>query len=76
MKNRLIITALLSVLAAYADPALADSGPIQMLPPTPLGSMTVCPSGTQQVLSYSGTSMGGGQGGINCVPIAKPFAIT
>ena len=42
---------------------------IQMIPPTPLGSMTVCPSGTQQVLSYSGTPTGGAQAGINCVPI-------
>jgi len=41
-----------------------------MLPPTPLGSTAACPSGFQQVLSYSGTPDGGPQGGINCVPIA------
>ena len=51
-------------------PALADAiSAIQMLPPTPLGSTTACPSGTQQVLSYSGTPQGGAQGGINCVPV-------
>ncbi|MGB9152207.1 MAG: hypothetical protein WCD70_03865 [Alphaproteobacteria bacterium] len=72
MKKRLMTTALLGLLAAhaYSNPALAGSGGIQMLPPTPLGSTTVCPSGTQQVLSYSGTPQGGAQGGINCVPIA------
>jgi hypothetical protein len=62
-------TALFGALAVYASPALANGGSIQMLPPTPLGSTTVCPSGTQQILSYSGTPEGGAQGGINCVPI-------
>jgi hypothetical protein len=68
MKKRLITGALLSVLATYACPVMAEG--IQMLPPTPLGSMAVCPSGTQQILSYSGTPTGGAQSGINCVPIA------
>jgi hypothetical protein len=63
-------TALFGVLAVYACPPSANGQSIQMLPPTPLGSMTVCPSGTQQILSYSGTPTGGAQGGINCVPIA------
>ena len=68
MKKRLLMGTLVSALAAYACPVYADN--IQMLPPTPLGSMTTCPSGLQQVLSYSGTPGGGAQSGINCVPIA------
>jgi len=67
MKKILITGALLSALAAPLCSANADS--IQMLPPTPLGSTTICPSGMQQVLSYSGTPGGGPQAGINCVPI-------
>ena len=73
MKMKFLTGALLSVLAFYSCPALAD-GPIQMLPPTPLGSTSACPSGTQQVLSYSGTVSPGPQGGINCVPIATDAA--
>ena len=70
MKRQLLATILLSVFVSCGWPVLANSaGPIQMLPPTPIGSMTVCPSGTQQVLSYSGAPQGGTQGGINCVPI-------
>lgn len=68
MKKQFMTTALFSVLVIC--PALAKADGIQMLPPTPLGSTAVCPSGTQQVLSYSGTPTGGAQGGINCVPIA------
>ena len=64
MKRQLLATILLSVFVSCGWPVLANSaGPIQMLPPTPIGSMTVCPSGTQQVLSYSGAPQGGTQGG-------------
>lgn len=69
MKGILLRTTAFYVLATLALPAQAQQGGIQMLPPTPLGSTTVCPSGTQQILSYSGTPVGGAQGGINCVPI-------
>lgn len=70
--NRLLRTTAACIAAVLftSPPSQAQQGGIQMLPPTPLGSTTACPSGTQQVLSYSGTPMGGGQGGINCVPIA------
>ncbi len=65
MKNKLMTGALIGALVLYACPALADG--IQMLPPTPIGTTVVCPSGTQQLLSYSGATSG--QAGINCVPI-------
>jgi hypothetical protein len=73
MRKSFLTGALLGALAVYACPAFAD-GPIQMLPPTPLGSTVACPSGFQQVLSYSGTPSGGPQGGINCVPIQTDAA--
>ncbi len=74
--NKVLLTGMLvSILAASACPALADTGgSIQMLPPTPLGSTVNCPAGFQQVLSYSGTPAGGPQGGINCVPIQTDAA--
>ncbi|MGB9153208.1 MAG: hypothetical protein WCD70_09010, partial [Alphaproteobacteria bacterium] len=65
-----VISALLLPCPAHAD----ANGAIQMLPPTPIGSMIACPSGTQQVLSYSGAPQGGAQGGINCVPIQTDAA--
>jgi hypothetical protein len=73
MKRKLLTGTLLGVLAAYACPAYAD-GSIGMLPPTPLGSKVDCPAGTQQLLSYSGTPMGGPQAGINCVPVTTDAA--
>ncbi len=69
MKRTALAAALVCAAVAYGCPAFAD-GPIQMLPPTPLGSTANCPAGFQQILSYSGTPSGGPQGGINCVPIA------
>ena len=59
--------ALIGTLAAYACPLMAAE--IQIIPPTPIGTMTPCASGLQQVLSYSGASSGTGQAGMNCVPI-------
>lgn len=71
MKRWFRTTTVCCAVVFFISPVCAQQkGGIQMLPPTPLGSTTACPSGTQQVLSYSGTPMGGGQGGINCVPIA------
>lgn len=67
MKRTALAAALLCAAVSYGCPAFADG--IQMLPPTPLGSTAVCPSGTQQILSYSGSQASGGQAGINCVPV-------
>ena len=68
MRKRILGPVFCGVLAISTGHACADTN-IPMLPPTPIGSMAVCPSGTQQILSYSGTLQGGGQSGINCVPI-------
>jgi len=68
--NRIAFAAaLLCAVAATTTPVWAQQPSIQMLPPTPLNSTNVCPSGTQQVLSYSGAPTDGSQAGINCTPV-------
>ena len=69
VRNIIQSALLFAMLAFPTPPAWADNA-VQVIPPTPIGSMTPCPSGTQQVLSYSGTNAGGTQAGINCVPIS------
>ncbi len=69
MKIRLITGTLLGALALQPCLVLADN--IQMIPPTPIGSMTACSSGLQEVLIYSGAGSGSGQAGMNCVPITS-----
>ena len=70
MKNKALTCALLSLLTQCGSPAFAeDPASVQMLPPTPLGSHESCPSGSQLLLSYSGTPQPGDQGGINCTPL-------
>jgi hypothetical protein len=44
MKRTALAAALVCAAVAYGCPAFAD-GPIQMLPPTPLGSTVACPAG-------------------------------
>ncbi len=70
MRNHRKVAAFMAAAILSACPAFADTpAPIQMLPPTPLGSASVC-AGGNQLLSYSGISITGGQSGINCPPIA------
>lgn len=68
MKKRLVTGTLLGVLALQLGPVFADN--IQMIPPTPLGAMTACPNGLQQMLVYSGSAESEGQAGMNCVPVS------
>ena len=58
---------LLGLLTLQSCPASADN--VQMIPPTPLGSMEACPAGMQEILVYTGTTQGGAQAGMNCVPV-------
>jgi hypothetical protein len=73
MKKKWMTVILIGIIGSYACPAYAGES-IQMLPPTPIGTNTDCPSGFQLLLSYSGAATGSGQSGINCVPIQTDAA--
>lgn len=60
----LCIAILLNGQAGFAQAPTQD---VNMLPPTLLGTSTLCPSGSTQMLVYSGAAPP--QGGINCVPV-------
>lgn len=59
---------ILMLAALFLAPRTQASTDIQMLPPT--NSSGTCPSGTNQVLIYSGNP----NGGINCVPVTADSA--
>jgi hypothetical protein len=50
LKAAFLSTVVLTTLGSFSAHAQQS---IQMLPPTPLGSTTQCPGGTQQMLSYT-----------------------
>ncbi len=72
MKRPALAVALFCAAVGNAWPVLADN--IQIIPPTPIGTMDVCTGGLQQVLTYSGSGSGSGQAGMNCVPITTDAA--
>ena len=59
MRKILMTGCLIGVFAAYACHVFAED--VQMIPPTPMGTMTPCVGGLQQILTYSGADRSTGQ---------------